>query len=134
VSRGSLADLRVRRRLAEISDRLAELRARSHEVSNPGVATVSEHERLARAAERASQAQTHAVEAARLARQAYRRSAEVHDRVADLYEQLALTGAGDVARYERQAERHRRLAEKDRLTGTDLTSGATAPGGWLGTG
>ena len=68
-----------------------------------------------RAASHASHARAHAAEAAQLALAAFIRSAQVHDRVADLYEQLASAGAGDITRYQRQAERHRKLAMRDRV-------------------
>jgi hypothetical protein len=126
------ADLRVRRRLAEISERLSELRARSHEMSDPGTVFTPERERPARAAARASQARAHAIEAARLALAAYLHSADVHDRVADLYDELALTGVGNVVRYEKQAERHRQLAEVDRSAGAHVTDGAATPDARLG--
>jgi hypothetical protein len=132
VSHNDPLDLRVRRRLAEISDRLSELRIRNHEMSSPGAVLVPERERLARAAAWASQARAHAVEATRLASAAYLHSAEVHDRLADLYDELALTGVGNAARYEEQAERHRQLAEVDRSAGAHLTDGAAAPDVRLG--
>jgi hypothetical protein len=114
VSRGETPGLRVRRRLAQISDRLDELRARSHEISGLSASPGSERERLAHAANCASQARAHAVEAARLATTAYLRSADVHERVADLYDHLAVTRAGDVTRYVEQSDRHRTLAANDR--------------------
>lgn len=78
---------------------------------------MADRERLARAAAFAGQARAHAAEAADLALTACLRSAEVHDRLAALYERLAEGGRGDLARYRRQAERHRRLARQDRAGG-----------------
>lgn len=114
MTRGDVADLRVRRRLAEIADRLGELRARSREVSGPWPAPGRGRERLLRAVTHASQARAHAAEAAQFAMAASVRSAEIHDRVADLYDRLAASGMGDTAHYRQQAERHRKLAFEDR--------------------
>lgn len=113
---GTPASPRIRTRLAQISDRLRELRARSLGVSDPGALPLTDRERLARAAAYAGQARAHAAQAAELAAAAYLRSAEVHDRLAELYEQLAANGGGDVARYRQQAARHRRLARNDRAS------------------
>jgi hypothetical protein len=114
VSRCDPADLRVRRRLDQISDRLDELRARSLEMSGLAASPGPGPGRLAHAAQRASEARGHAMEAARLARIACLRSARAHDRAADLYDELAGAGTGDVTRYRLQADRHRALAATDR--------------------
>lgn len=114
MTRGDVAALRVRRRLAQIADRLDELRARSQEVSGPPSVPGLDRERLLRAAGNASQARAHAAEAAQLALVAYARAAEAHDWVAVLYDQLAAAGSGDTGRYRQQAEHHRMLAAKDR--------------------
>ena len=113
---GNPATPRIHKRLAQISDRLGELRARSHEVSDTELEPLTDRERLARAAAYASQARAHAAEAAELAMVACERSAEVHDRLAALYERLAADGRGDVGRYQRLAEHHRGLARKDRVS------------------
>lgn len=129
MTRGDVADLRVRRRLAQIADRLDELRARNHEGSEPLPAPGADRERLLRAAGNASQARAHAAEAAQLAMAAYLRSAEVHDRVAGLYEQLA-AGASDITRYQQQAKHHHMLAAKDRtLAAKNAKSAASHRGG-----
>jgi hypothetical protein len=125
VTRGDFADLRVRRRLAQIADRLGELRARGHEMSGPPPTPELDRERLLRAARNAGQARANAAEAARLAVVAFFRSAEVHDRVADLYDQLAGAGSSDIPRYRREAERHRMLAAKDRDAAASRRGGVT---------
>jgi hypothetical protein len=117
VTSGTPANPRIRKRLAQIADRLGELRARSHGPLDPESEPLTDRERLARAAAYASQARAHAVEAAELAMAAYLRSAEVHERLAGLYERLAETGRGDVGRYLLLAEHHHGLAKKDRANG-----------------
>lgn len=128
MTRGDAADLRVRRRLAQIEDRLSELRARSHEVSEPPPSPGLDRERLLRAAGHARQARARAAEAAQLALAAYIRSAQVHDRVADLYDQLLAAGTGDLTRYRQEAERHRMLAGKDRNAAANQRKGTAQSG------
>jgi hypothetical protein len=106
-------DLRVRRRLAQIADRLDELRARRHEMAGHPDVAQPDATRIERAASHARTAREHAAQAATLAMTAYLRSAEVHDRVADLYDQLA-TRSPRESRYQEGARRHRVLAARDR--------------------
>ena len=108
----SVADLRVRKRLSQIEERLGELRVRGQEMSDPRAECGRDS--MAQAAGHARRAREHAAEAARLATVACLRSAQVHDHVADLYERLVAGGTGDVSRYRKQAGRHRVLAASDR--------------------
>jgi hypothetical protein len=134
VSSGNRSSPRIRHRLAQIADRLDELRAGSYAVSDADMLPLTDRERLARAAAHAGQARAHAAEAAELAVSACLRSAEVHERLAALYELLAGRGKGDVTRYRRQAELHRRLAKQDRATSVRKAGRADAAAHRLSTG